>query len=208
MAKARTRLSAKAKLVQAGYGQVEGNKLSSRYNGGIFAQLPVDSSIAVLENGMFARYDYAKGKVDMDGEGEWMLVFNEVKVYEPGQTDADFAMLKENYGGYYYNAVGEAMPEGTTMVPRLFQTRVGDIFTTNCIKSTYGPEETQFAESVWGESGELKVGAKLQIDTDGYLKPGEPESGMVWVVVKKYTMPDGQPGVKIMRLPDKVAASE
>lgn len=153
---------------------------------------------------MFAKYDYANGVVDVsaDAPGEYLLVFNEVKVYEPGQTDADFAMIKENYSAYYYNAAGVEMPENTTMVPRLLKTDVGDIMTTNCIVTKNGPEEEDFKTAVFGESGELKVGAKLTVGEDGYLKPNESatEGEMTWQVVKQYTMPDGQPGVKLIRI--------
>lgn len=219
MARAKTRLSPAATMVQYGYGQVEGNKLSARYNGKIFAQLPADKDIEILENGMFAKYDYGNGVVNFTGPGEWLLVFNEVKVYQDRETDADFAMIKDNYSALVYNAVGNGryihyvpdpnapedgtvmtefdatdgsgmMPEGTTMVPRLFKTDLGDIFTTNTIK--LGAGETLAQKDI------------LTIDTDGYLmKSGTdiPADGsMAWQVVKVYNMPDLQPGVKIMRV--------
>lgn len=211
MARAKTRLSEKATMVQYGYGQVEGNKLSARYNGKIFAQLPANKDIEVLENGMFAKYDYAKKEVNFTGPGEWLLVFNEVKVYRDLETDADFAMIKDNYTAIVYNATaddkyvhyvpgGQAelteydnsedeygmMPEGTTMVPRLFKTDLGDIMTTNTIKL----------------DSDLEVEDILTVDEDGYLKKNDSpdENEMQWQVVKVYTMPDLQPGVKIMRI--------
>lgn len=70
-----------AKFVKLGYGQIEANHLSARRNGKIYAQLPADKSIEVLENGQFVKYDYANGVVNFTGEGPWMLVFNEPKVY-------------------------------------------------------------------------------------------------------------------------------
>ena len=152
------------------YGQVEPNHLSAQRTGQIYAQLPAEASIKVLENGQFAKYDYASGNVNFTAEGqEFMLVLNEVKLYDERDTYKDFAMKKENYLN------GE-------MYPRLFKTNVGDIFTTNC-----------FAEGT-----ALKIGDKLTPGTDGYLAAGEGE--MVWVVVKEYTMPDGQPAVKIQRV--------
>jgi hypothetical protein len=36
-----------------GFGQVEPNHLSAQTNGQIYAQLPADSSLTILENGMF-----------------------------------------------------------------------------------------------------------------------------------------------------------
>lgn len=227
MAKAKTRLSG-ATYVKNGYGQVEGNKLSARYNGKIFASLPCDAAITKVENGMFLVYDYANRKVALptaDGM-EPMLVFNEVKVYESRETDADFAMLAENYDAYVYNATADGkyahvipgtgpaadrtaveydnvsdMTKGepaiadvnlnpygmmgdkvNSIVPRLFKTDVGDIMTTNCVKET-----------------ELKIGDKLHVGTDGYLAKAEGYTGMEWTVVNVYTMPDLQPGVKLMR---------
>ena len=77
------------------------------------------------------------------------------------------------------------MPEGTTMVPRVFKTNIGDIFTTNTINETT-----------------LTVGDVLTPQTaDGILaKQGAEDAAMKWQVVKVYTMPDHQKGVKIMRI--------
>ena len=153
------------------YGQVEPNHLSAQRTGQIYAQLPAEASIKVLENGQFAKYDYANGNVNFtaEAEGEYMLVFNEVKLYDERDTYKDFEMKQENYLN------GE-------MVPRLFKTNIGDIFTTNC-----------FAEGT-----ELKIGDKLVPGTDGYLAVGTGD--MEWVVVKEYSMPDGLPAVKIQRV--------
>ena len=87
----------KATFVERGYGQVEPNHMSAQRTGQIYAQLPVAADIDMLENGQFVTYNYADGVVDFNGNGEWMLVFNEVKVYRDGQSDCDFAMLRDNY---------------------------------------------------------------------------------------------------------------
>ena len=108
MALATTPLSPVAQCVQYGYGQVEPNHLSARRNGQIYAQLPAASTINLLENGQFAKYDYENGVVNFTGAGEWLLVFNEVKVYEDYQTDADFAMKKSDYKALVYNALGNS----------------------------------------------------------------------------------------------------
>ena len=212
---ARTKLS-KADYVTLGYGQVEPNHLSAQRTGQIYAQLPADGSIDLLENGQFVKYDYENGVVNFSGKGEWMLVYNEVKVYEDYQGDADFAMIKTNYNARVYSPIdGEtvsalemirgdiaganplvidstdtinvrtygrpkAMPEGSTMVPRVFKTNVGDIFTTNCIM------------------GDPAVGATLTPNAEGYLATGTGD--MQWQVVKKYDLADGQKAVKLMRI--------
>lgn len=223
----------KCAFVEYGYGQVEPNLLSAQRTGQIYAQLPAAADIELLENGQFAKYNYAAGVVDFgkatneDEEviptGEWMLVYNEVKVYRDLQRDCDFAMVKGNYEARVYSPItgnttnikpvdwtsavaaadpyeidstadpmgntlfeGPAkMPTGTTMVPRLLKTNVGDIFTTNTIKDA-----------------SVALGDELVVGDDGYLTKtaGENAGTMKWQVVKVYTMPDGQKGAKIMRI--------
>ena len=164
-----------ALLVKEGFGQLEPNHLSAQRNGQIYAQLPCDSSIEVLQNAQFVKYDYAKGEVDFTGAGEWMLVYNEVKLYDPRHSYKDFALQKKNCVG------GE-------MVPRVMKTMVGDIFTTNLVDSK-------------DKSGALVAGDKLVVGTTGILEySAAPGAGMVWQVAKVYTMADGQPAVKIQRI--------
>ena len=164
-----------ALLVKEGFGQLEPNHLSAQRNGQIYAQLPCDSSIEVLQNAQFVKYDYAKGKVGYTGEGEWMLVFNEVKLYDPRHSYKDFALQKKNCVG------GE-------MVPRVMKTMVGDIFTTNLV-------------DLKDKGDAFEVGDKLVVGTTGILEySAAPGAGMVWQVAKVYTMADGQPAVKIQRI--------
>jgi hypothetical protein len=215
-----------ASYVQYGYGQVEPNHLSAQRTAQIYAQLPANADIDKLEQGQFVKYDYAAdngGEVNFTGKGEWMLVYNEIKLYREGQRDCEFAMIKENYSAKFYSPYdyekpeeeknsrdytgialdndpyeldatddpykilgkyeARKMPAGTSMVPRVFKTNVGDIMTTNTINA-----ET------------LKVGDKLTPGAEGILEVTAAETGMLWQVVKVYTMPDGQPGVKIMRI--------
>lgn len=211
-----------AGFVKRGYGQVEPNHLSAQHTGQIYAQLPAAKDIEVLENGQFVKYDYAKGVCDFTGPGEWMLVFNEVKVYRDFLGDADFAMIKDHYNARVYSSgsklkefqtrkltglvkddpyepqynadpfktqiagASTAIPEGTAMVPRVLKTNVGDIYTTNMV-----------------DEAELVAGDKLTPRAkDGILvKEGaDAATSMVFQVVKVYTMPDGQPGVKLMRI--------
>lgn len=94
-----------ASYVEYGYGQVEPNHLSAQRNGQIYAQLPADPAIEVLEQGQFVKYDYASGLVNFTGAGEWMLVFNEIKLYRDGQSDCEFAMKKDDYVARIYSPV-------------------------------------------------------------------------------------------------------
>lgn len=249
-------IKSQASYVEYGYGQVEPNHLSAQRTAQIYAQLPADSKIDVLEQGQFVKYDYASGLVNFTGKGEWMLVYNETKLYREHQIDCEFAMRKDDYQariyspfGYgvdkdgnptangdeafdrqsrYYNGVDSdgntsttinekkfnyddvtagpdmyelhynedpfhivgpykerKMPEGTTMVPRVFKTNVGDIYTTNTVNETT-----------------LAVGDVLTPQAkDGILaKAGAEDADMQWQVVKVYTMPDHQKGVKVMRI--------
>ena len=245
-------IQSQAGYIQAngyGYGQVEPNHLSAQATKEVYAQLPAKKDIEILENGQFVKYNYADEVVDFEGPGEWMLVFNEIKLYRDHQIDAEFAMLRDNYqarvyspfGGdrdgnpdtawtkqsRYYNGVDadgndsitlgdktykyddvtaapdmyelhynedpfhieslyqeKMMPEnGSSMVPRVLKTHVGDIFTTNMIAdSTVAVKDVlspRAADGILSKSG------------DGSIQ---------WQVVKVYTMPDHQPGVKLMRI--------
>ena len=96
-------IKSQAKYVEVGYGQVEPNHLSAQRNAQIYAQLPADPAIQVLEQGQFVKYDYAAGLVNFTGKGEWMLVYNEIKLYREGQLDCEFAMLKDNYQARVYS---------------------------------------------------------------------------------------------------------
>ena len=106
-----------------GFGQVEPNHLSAQTNGQIYAQLPADPDFDILENGMFLKYNYADGVCDLDTDGEWLLVMNEIKLYDSRKQGLkDYAMKKVDFLN------GE-------MVPRLLRTEIGDIFTTNTLRN-------------------------------------------------------------------------
>ena len=96
-------IKSQAKYVEMGYGQVEPNHLSAQRTAQIYAQLPADPAIAVLEQGQFVKYDYANGLVNFTGAGEWMLVYNEIKLYREHQLDCEFAMIKGNYQARVYS---------------------------------------------------------------------------------------------------------
>ena len=163
------------KIDRIGFGQVEPNHLSAQRTGQIYDQLPCDANINILENGQFAKYNYKENKVSFTGDGEMMLVFNEVVLYEDRKHYKDFALKKSNY------------VDGA-MTPRLFKTNVD---TAN----TSGDAEVK-------GTSELDVGDKVSPDTaTGFLKKeGADEADMQWQVVKIYTMPDGQKGVKLQRI--------
>lgn len=158
-----------ALLTKDGYGQVEPNHLSAQRTAQIYAQLPVDPAITVVENGMFLKYDMAAGEVNTTGAGEFMLVYNEIKLYDLArQTVKDFALV------------------GDGVVPRLFKTNVGDIFTTNLVDLTV--------------KDVVAVGDLLE-PTAGVLTQVAAATGeILFQVVKVTTMPDGQKAVKVQRI--------
>ena len=202
-----------------GYGQVEPNQLSAQKTGQIYASLPLASDVDILQNGEFMYYDYKSGTVTADGKGEPMLVFNEVKLYEPfWQTSyKDFAMIRvgDNYVTSRLATAGYgdgAETEGVTpnpghsnlqagyrmdgIAPRLFKTNVGDIFTTNMVETgeeiTYNQGDTLKLKKV--SKAADKTGNTLVLSKDGTIDTLE------FVVAKVYTMPDGQPGLKLQRI--------
>lgn len=221
-------ITSQASFVEYGYGQLEPNHLSAQRTAQIYAQLPADSAIEVLEQGQFVKYDYENGLVNFTGDGEWMLVYNETKLYREEQVDCEFAMVKENYGARVYSPLDpdtlnwdarsrdyrdialdndyrdiyatndpfhfeavikpKMMPEGTTMVPRVFKTNIGDHYTTNFVNL----ELTAAKEDLMG-----KV---LAPNEKGILSEAGEDAEMKWKVVKVYTMPDGQRGVKVLRI--------
>lgn len=187
-------------IKRKGYGQVEPNHLSGIVTGQIYAQLPAmyiddpDSSavltpIAQLEQGQFLKYDYANGRCDLNGDGEFMLVYCEEKLYdERKQSHKDFVLKAEDFAD-------------KKIYPRLIKTYVGDIYTTNTFKVANTSDSAEVATGV-----SVDVGTYLQVDSsNGFLDVAGTQSlgsltGMVWKVVKVYTMPDGTPGVKIQRV--------
>lgn len=199
-----------------GFGQVEPNHLSARYTGQIYAQLPAkDSSnnaITQLENGQFLKYDYANARACNSDSvaGEWMLVFNEEKLYdERYQNHKDFALKNTDFtDGLIY--------------PRLLKINIGDIFTTNTFKSSDSTPVT--VTSLDGEITlpTINIGEYVVINSDGWLtkwtasgSETAPTSGIAFKVVPHfsqsydstssvwtpgYTLPDGQWAAKLQRV--------
>lgn len=99
-------ITSQAGYVEYGYGQVEPNHLSAQRTAQIYAQLPAAKDIAVLEQGQFVKYDYEKGLVNFEGKGEWMMVYNEIKLYREHQNDCEFAMIADNYQARIYSPFG------------------------------------------------------------------------------------------------------
>ena len=204
-----------------GYGQVEPNQLSGIKTGQIFASLPLDKEVKVLQNGEFMYYDYASGSVNATAEvnaaPEPYLVYQEIKIYEDWLSYKDFAMIRvgDNYvtnnpaigrltsantDGTVYGDGAET--EGASIdhsdyqagyrmdgiAPRLVKTNVGDVYTTNMVD----------------EEGTYEVGTVLTLKKTDRNTLVLSSSGNIdsvkFIVVKDYTMPDGQRGLKLQRI--------
>lgn len=177
-----------ATFEKVGYGQVEPNHLSAQRTSQIYAQLPAAAAIKVLENGQYVKYDYENNEVNFTGAGEWMMVFNEVKLYDDWRESyKDFAMTRVDAAKTVttegINAKGNRQVTMDWMVPRVIKTNVGDIYTTNAIAD-----------------GTYTVGSKVAPGEDGFLAAASEDAEMVWNVVAITTMPDGQPAVKLQRI--------
>ena len=225
-----------ANFTRIGFGQVEPNQLSAQKTGQIYASLPLDESVKVLQNGEFMYYSYADNKVTAEPtvEGqEPMLVFNEIKIYEDYLRLKDFAMIRvgdnyvtnpaavgrvtqanygwadgvDTYGDGSLNEPGTISPEHSEyqaakyrmdgFAPRMFKTNVGDIFTTNMVD--LGTKE---APATYAEKDILKLKKVTAEDGTKTLvlsKTGDIDT-IQFVVAKVYTMPDGQPGLKLQRI--------
>ena len=205
-----------------GYGQVEPNQLSGIKTGQIFASLPLAKNVNVIQNGEFMYYDYVSGTVsaeDSTSVAEPMLVYNEIKIYEPWLSYKDFAMIRvgDNYvtSNAAVGRVTSANVDGTVygdgattegaeinpahteygyrmdgIAPRLIKTNVGDIFTTNMVAT---------GDNVTYSKGDILKLKKTDRNTLELDKEGNIDT-VAFAVVKVYTMPDGQPGLKVQRV--------
>lgn len=187
-------------MTRIGFGQVEPNHLSAKRTSQIYAQLPAAADIKILENGQYVKYDYANGEVNFTGAGEWMLVYNEVKLYDDRWRESykDFALKAENFTEGSDTIAHEGYgPFKGQMYPRVFKTNIGDIYTTNCLAKA----NTDGKAVV--EMEEYALMDELTINAEGFLTKAaaaDDYEGPVFQVVKVYTMPDGQAAVKVMRI--------
>lgn len=171
------------------YGQVEANRLTGIVDGKIEAQAPAyedtgaTTPIAELENGMFLCVIADTSETSPMGRiavlpgvapetAKPYLVYSEKKIYDERLGYADFVDKAET------KVDGLLYPRLIGMNPDV------DIFTTNTINAA---------------PGSLKVNDILYVGDDGYLtKTAGVNTVYQFTVVRVYTMPDGQEGVKLM----------
>ena len=106
-----------------------------------------------------------------------MLVYNEVKLYDPKHSYKDFVYRKADF-------------TDKKMYPRVMKTMPGDIFTTNLVDN--GAKGSELAAK-----DKLPVSKSTGLLT--YNAAPEAED-MVWQVAKVYTLADGQKAVNVQRI--------
>lgn len=177
-----------AKYVQRGYGQVEPNRLTGITFGNIEAQAPAyedagaATPIAELENGMFlcvipdTSETSPLGRIAVlpgvaPATATPYLVFSERKMYDERMGYCDYVdKAAEKVDGLLYPRLVGITPDSC-------------VWTTNTINEA--PDS-------------LNVGDILYVGDDGYLtKTAGTNTVFQFEVVRKYTMPDGQPAVKV-----------
>lgn len=186
-----------ARFTITNYGVIELNHVSWPETARVFGQLPLDSTdfaTTPAENGMWLAYDIAGGSVrfaDAVTEPVGVLYMGEKEYnqFEPGLNN-----YRLKRGGFY---------------PRIGMPQVGDIYTTNTFSYTVGASDGEFADNaavVTALGGNL-ASAPL------YLVPSTTEgaprltnaaglaaaTGVATVakVVKYYTLPNGDPAIKV-----------
>lgn len=169
-----------------GFGQIELNNVAFRRDGRIEAQCaldPVDFEVVAAENGMLLAVDKANGVVKFPVDGDLPIAVNYSAEHMYDERHNGLKDFRLNAGEFF---------------PRMGYPAVGDLWTTNCLCYDDGEfaDEDTLVEAlmacnetpVYGgacENGAMKLSAE------------KPEFGPVLKVVKFYTMPDGQPAVKV-----------
>lgn len=181
-----------AKYVTRGYGQVEPNRLSGITFGNIEAQAPAYKAgnadaaalepIEELENGMLLCVIPDESETAPLGRVAVLpgaapataapyLVFSEKKMYDERMGYCDFVdRAADKIDGLLYPRLVGLTPDSC-------------VFTTNTIDA---------------DPDSLNVGDVLYVGDDGYLTTAQGTNTVYqFEVNRKYTMPDGQPAVKV-----------
>lgn len=169
-----------------GFGQIELNNVAFRRDGRIEAQCALDAAdfeTVSAENGMLLAVDKANGVVKFPVDGSLPIAVNYSTEH----------MYDERHNGLkdFRLDRGEAFP-------RMGYPAVGDLWTTNCICYDDGEynDEDALVEALVA-CNETPVYGGVSENGAMKLSATKPEFGPVLKVVKFYTMPDGQPGVKV-----------
>lgn len=176
------------RFVIDGYGQVEINNCAFRRDGRIEAQCTANTSdfaTAKVENGMILAVDNAKREVGFAAASNELpvaLVYSAEHIYDertPGLKN--FALN------------GDGSEE---FLPRLGYLAVGDKYTTNCFcfDSTEYSDNDAFLSAL-DALDTAPIYATISTVGAPVVSSSAPSAGLKMRVVRKTTMPDGQPAV-------------
>ena len=182
-----------------GYGQIELNQCAFRRDGRIEAQ-------CALYDKEFAKNqaEYVGGKIYAEN-GMILAVDNINRVVRlPGAEAADLPLAINYSTEHLYDERHQGLkdfylPAGT-FYPRLGSLSRGDKFTTNCLcceSTEFNDDEANLIEAL--ENIE-KVKIYGKHSALGAIQLTKDKTDAEMLVVKYYTMPDGQPGVKFQVL--------
>ena len=182
-----------------GYGQIELNQCAFRRDGRIEAQ-------CALYDKEFAKNqaEYVGGKIYAEN-GMILAVDNINRVVRlPGAEAADLPLAINYSTEHLYDERHQCLkdfylPAGT-FYPRLGYLSRGDKFTTNCLcyeSTEFNDDEANLIEAL--ENIE-KVKIYGKHSALGAIQLTKNKADAEMLVVKYYTMPDGQPGVKFQVL--------
>lgn len=188
-----SKIKSQAKYPEVGYGQVEPNHLSAQRNGEVYGQLPANAKIEILEQGQFAKYDYANGEVNFTGEGDWMLVYNEIKLYREFQRDCEFAMIRGNYSARVYSPLDEGTTNEEYGPSRFWQNNNPNAIGT---KKTYenGKEKVEVGTGDGFEVADYRVASTVhdywEMDDINSTDPAQ----VLWMRLRSYREKAMKPG--------------
>ena len=171
------------KIKKFGYAQVEPNRLSAQKTRQVFAQLPLADDVDMAENGMALVYDLTTGTVRFPKEAGEHAELHMSAINLPddnSQLDTDFVLVNNDENPFQAK---------TTMYPRVYGLTVGDTFPTNAVMIDHAHVSAAVPQGTKFTSG--KEGYWIPLDTATVTDPS-----IVLQVVKDYTMPDGQRGIK------------
>lgn len=168
-----------ATITRKGYGQLELNQVAFRRDGRVEAQMPYDVSTegTKYENGMVVILDKSTNVVKKGAikEGDlYGIIYTSEELYDNRKPGL------KNFGVEVID--GEAKgPEGYDVLPRIGFLAVGDRFTTNTVVTA-----------------EYAKGDVVSVAATNEWTKAEATAGPEGVVAEVYTMPDGQPAIKIV----------
>lgn len=178
------------RLVIDGFGQIELNNVAFRRDGRVEAQCALDAedfASVPAENGMLLAVDKANRCI---------------KFYSASE-DLPLAI---NYSSEHLyderaNALKDFNLKPGQLYPRMGYPAVGDLFTTNtlCYDETEYSTEDKLIEAL-NKCKEAAVYAGVSENGAWKVSATKPTVGVIAKVVKAYTMPDGQFGVKLQIL--------